>query len=129
MLGARNGPWMEEAPVGQRRRVAGDPVGYKHGMQGQGDRAGKGVWLGRHNGPNVSAALGRVWCRRAQGRQDRGGRHARSRPERCCWGQNRIHGHQRRQERRQRRQDPCRLLSGKKSQSMKKIDADYPKYI
>ena len=54
-----------------------------------------------------SAGLGRGWCRRAQGRQDRGGRHARSRPERCCWGQNRIHGHQRRQERRQRRQDPC----------------------
>ena len=56
---------------------------------------------------NESAALGRGWCRRAQGRQDQGGRHARSRPERCCWGQNRIHGHQRRQERRQRRQDPC----------------------
>ena len=54
-----------------------------------------------------SAALGRGWCRRAQGRQDQGGSHARSRPERCCWGQNRIHGHQRRQERRQRRQDPC----------------------
>ena len=51
MLGARNGPWKEEAPVGQRHRVAGDPVGYKHGMQGQGDRAGKGVWLGPHNGP------------------------------------------------------------------------------
>ena len=58
-------------------------------------------------GEAESAALGRVWCRRAQGRQNRGGRHARSRPERCCWGQNRIHGHQRRQERRQRRQDPC----------------------
>ena len=51
VLGARNGPWMEEAPVGQRHRVAGDPVGYKHGMQGQGDGAGKGVWLGPHNGP------------------------------------------------------------------------------
>ena len=36
MLGARNGPWREEAPVGQRHRVAGDPVGYKHGMQGRG---------------------------------------------------------------------------------------------
>ena len=51
VLGARNGPWMEEAPVGQRHRVAGDPVGYKHGMQGKGDGAGKGVWLGPHNGP------------------------------------------------------------------------------
>ena len=49
--GARNGHWMEEAPVGQRHRVPGDPVGYKHGMQGQGDGAGKGVWLGPHNGP------------------------------------------------------------------------------
>ena len=51
VLGARNGPWKEEAPVGQRHRVAGDPEGYKHGMQGQGDGAGKDVWLGPHNGP------------------------------------------------------------------------------
>ena len=51
MLGARNSPWMEEAPVGQRHRVAGDPMGYKHGMQGQGGGAGKGVWLGPHNSP------------------------------------------------------------------------------
>ena len=48
---ARRGPRKEEAPVGQRHRVAGDPVGYKHGMKGQGDGAGKGVWLGPHNGP------------------------------------------------------------------------------
>ena len=33
-----------------------------------------------------SAALGRGRCRRARGRQDQWGRHARSRPERCCWG-------------------------------------------
>ena len=51
MLGARNGPWMEEAPIGQRDRVAGDPVGYKHGMMGQEDGPGKGVWLGPHNSP------------------------------------------------------------------------------
>ena len=51
MLGAQNGPRMEEAPVGQRHGVTGDPVGYKHGMQGQGDGAGKGLWLGPHNGP------------------------------------------------------------------------------
>ena len=50
VLGARNGPWMEEAAVGQRHRVAGDPVGYKHGRMRQGDRAVKGVWLGPHNG-------------------------------------------------------------------------------
>ena len=51
MLGARSGPRMEKDPVGPRHRVAGDPVGYKHGMMGQGDGAGKGVWLGLHNGP------------------------------------------------------------------------------
>ena len=51
VLGARRGPRMEEDPVGPRHRVAGDPVGYKHGMMGQGDGAGKGVWLGPHNGP------------------------------------------------------------------------------
>ena len=50
MLGARSGPRKKEAPVGQRHRVAGDPVGYKHGMKGQGDAAGKGVRLGPHNG-------------------------------------------------------------------------------
>ena len=32
MLGARSGPRKEEDPVGPRHRVAGDPVGYKHGM-------------------------------------------------------------------------------------------------
>ena len=51
MLGARSGPRTEGDPVGPRHRFAGDPVGYKHGMMGQGDRAGKGVWLGPHNGP------------------------------------------------------------------------------
>ena len=51
VLRARNGPWKEEAPVGQHHRVAGDPVGYKHRIQGQGDGVGKGVWLGPHNGP------------------------------------------------------------------------------
>ena len=50
MLSARSGPRKEEAPVGQRHRVAGDPVGYKHGMKGQGDGAEKGVWLGPHKG-------------------------------------------------------------------------------
>ena len=38
-------------PRGSEPASAGDPVGYKHGMMGQGDRAGKGVWLGLHNGP------------------------------------------------------------------------------
>ena len=42
MLGARNGPRMEEDPVGPRHRVAGGPVGYKHGMMGKGDGTGRG---------------------------------------------------------------------------------------
>ena len=49
MLGARNGPQMEEDPVGPRHRVAGGPVGYKHGMKGKGDGTEKGMWLERHN--------------------------------------------------------------------------------
>ena len=49
MLGARNGPRMEEDPVGPRHSVAGDLEGYKHGMMGNRDGTGKGVWLGLHN--------------------------------------------------------------------------------
>ena len=33
VLGARNGPRMDDDPEGPRRRVAGGPVGYKHGMR------------------------------------------------------------------------------------------------
>ena len=33
MLGAQNGPRMDEDPVGPRQRVAGGPVGYKHGKR------------------------------------------------------------------------------------------------
>ena len=33
VLGARNGPRMDEDPVGPRHRVAGGLVGYKHGMR------------------------------------------------------------------------------------------------
>ena len=53
VLGARSGPRMEEDPVGPRQRVAGDAVGYKHGMMGKGDGTGEGVWLGPRNGPTV----------------------------------------------------------------------------
>ena len=42
VLGARNGPRMDEDPVGPRHRVAGGPVGYKDGM-----RDG----MGPHNSP------------------------------------------------------------------------------
>ena len=33
MQGARNGPRMDEDPVGPRHWVTGGPVGYKHGMR------------------------------------------------------------------------------------------------
>ena len=33
MLGAQNGPRMDEDPVGLRHRVAGGPPGYKHGKR------------------------------------------------------------------------------------------------
>ena len=42
VLGAQNGPRMDEDPVGPRHRIAGGPVGYKHGM-----RDG----MGPHNNP------------------------------------------------------------------------------
>ena len=43
VLGARNGPWMDEDPVGPRHRVAGGPVGWKHGMRdGMGPRDSPG---------------------------------------------------------------------------------------
>ena len=51
VLGAQNGPLIDEDPVGLRQRVACGPVGYKHGMMGKGDRIEKGVWLGPHNSP------------------------------------------------------------------------------
>ena len=51
MLGARNGPQMDEDPVGPRHRVAGGPLGYEHGMKGEGGETEKGVGLGSHNSP------------------------------------------------------------------------------
>ena len=78
MLGASNGPQMEEAPVGQRHRVPGDPVGYKHEMQGQGDGAGKGMWLGPHNGPKGRESMGR-WERAGAGMRQRGMGHGKGR--------------------------------------------------
>ena len=51
VLGARSGPRMDEDPVGPRPRVAGGPVGYKHGMMGTVDGKEKGVWLAPHNSP------------------------------------------------------------------------------
>ena len=51
VLGTRNDPRMEEDPVGPSQKVAGGPVGYKHGMMGKGDGTEKGVWLGPHNSP------------------------------------------------------------------------------
>ena len=74
VLGARNGPRMEEDPVGPRHRVAGNPVGYKHGMMGQGDGAGKGVWLGRTNARQGRESMGR-WERAGARMRQRGRGH------------------------------------------------------
>ena len=75
VLGARNGPWMDEDPVGPRHRVAGGPVGYKHGMRdGMGPHdsprdlagaaaQGKGTAAGRER-PVLSARSG-PWKERA----------------------------------------------------------------
>ena len=58
VLGTRNGPRMDEVPVGPRQRVAGGPVGYKHGMLGKGDGTEKGVWLEPHDGPRTLGRRG-----------------------------------------------------------------------
>ena len=42
VLGAQNGPRMDEDPVGPCHRVAGGPVEYKHGMR---------IAMGPHNSP------------------------------------------------------------------------------
>ena len=42
MLGAQDGPQMDEDPVGPHHRVAGCAVGYKHGMRDE---------MGPHNSP------------------------------------------------------------------------------
>ena len=47
MLGAQNGARMDEDPFGPRHRVAGGPVGYKHGMrEGMGPHNSPGDWAG-----------------------------------------------------------------------------------
>ena len=43
MLGARNGPRMDEDPVGPCHRVSGGPMGYIHGIwNGMGPRNSPG---------------------------------------------------------------------------------------
>ena len=42
MLGAQNGPRMDEDPVVPRYRVAGGPMGYKHWMKGKRKDKGTG---------------------------------------------------------------------------------------
>ena len=58
MQGARNGPRMDEDPVGLHYRVAGGPVGYKHGSTGECDRTEKGPGLGPHNSPKGKGSRG-----------------------------------------------------------------------
>ena len=48
MLGAQNGPRIDEDPVGPRHRGAGNPVGYEHGM-----RDG----MGPHNSPGEKTGV------------------------------------------------------------------------
>ena len=98
------------APRNAGRQPLGTPFRHPHGERRQPARAhAVGPVLGPHArtdrtrdtrdteprlpapedgrpGEGESAALGRGRCRRARGRQDQWGRHARSRPERCCWG-------------------------------------------
>ena len=45
--------------MGPRHRVAGGPLGYKHGMMGEGDGTEKGVCLGPHNSPGRMGRHGR----------------------------------------------------------------------
>ena len=52
MQDARNGPRMDEDPVGARHGVAGGRVGYKHGMWG--DVSGLGQWLDVAKGKGTS---------------------------------------------------------------------------
>ena len=58
VLGARNGPRMDEDPVGPRRRVAGGLVGYKDGKMGKGDGTQRDVWLGPHYRPGSMGSRG-----------------------------------------------------------------------
>ena len=47
MQGAQNGPGMDQDPVGPRHRVAGAPLGYKHGKRDQMRSGGKGRGVAR----------------------------------------------------------------------------------
>ena len=75
MLGTRNGPRMDEDPVGPCHRVAGGLVGYKHGMRdGMGPQASPGEYAGAPaQGKGTGAGRERpvlsVQCARATGLQ------------------------------------------------------------
>ena len=67
MHGTRNGPRMDEDPVGLRHWVACGPVGYKHGMRGgkrgrdQEDSVAKAAQQLLENGNTRDAGIGPCW--------------------------------------------------------------------
>ena len=77
MRGARNGPRIDEDPVGPRQGVAGGPVGYKHGMRdgmgapGQDRGVARATQRPQGNGNPRDAGIGHMWvC--GEGERDMG---------------------------------------------------------
>ena len=66
MLGAQNGPRMDEDPVGPRHRVAGGPVGYKHGMKGWDGATQQPRGLGWGRGTGEKGGKGATRARRTK---------------------------------------------------------------
>ena len=72
MPGAQNGPRMDEDPVGPRHRVAGGPVGYKHGMRdGMGPQdSPRKLGRGRSTGERDGGGKGATRAKRAKRSQE-----------------------------------------------------------
>ena len=66
MLGTQNGPWMDEDPVGPRHRVAGSPVGYKHGTRDGMGPTQQPTGLGRGRGTGKKGGKGATRARRTK---------------------------------------------------------------
>ena len=85
VLGARNGPRMDENPVGPRHRVAGGLVGYKHGMrEGMGPHNSPGgIGRGRGTGERGRGGKGTTRARRSKRSPD--GRGSSGPAPHGCW--------------------------------------------
>ena len=71
---AGNGPRIDEDPVGPRHRVAGGPVGYKHGMRdGWGAQQPRGLGRGRGTGERDGGGKGATRARRTKRSPDERG--------------------------------------------------------